>query len=57
VSFDLAAVREQVLSLNPAGRLLEVSATTGAGMDAWLRFLEQERAKKRAKTPAGVASA
>ena len=57
VPFDLAAAREQVRSLNPAGRFLEVSATTGAGMDAWLRFLEQERAKKRAKTPAGVASA
>ena len=56
VSFDFAAVRDQVHRLNPAGRFLEVSATTGAGMDVWLRFLEQERAKKRAKTPAGVTS-
>jgi hydrogenase nickel incorporation protein HypB len=57
VSFDLAAVREQVLSLNPTGALLEVSATTGAGMGAWLGLLTQKLAGKRARTPAGVASA
>ncbi len=53
VSFDLAAVRGQVRSLNPAGQFLEVSATTGAGMDAWFGFLEQKLAEKRAKAPAG----
>jgi hydrogenase nickel incorporation protein HypB len=57
VSFDLAAVREQVRSLSPTGLLVEVSATTGAGMDAWLSLLTQKRATKRVKTPAGVASA
>ncbi len=36
VPFDLTAVREQVRTLNPAGRLLEVSAFTGEGMGAWL---------------------
>jgi hydrogenase nickel incorporation protein HypB len=57
VSFDLGAAREQVLSLNPGGALLEVSATTGAGLDTWLGFLEEKRAAKRAKAPAGAASA
>src|SRR5664280_2324404 len=56
VPFDLAAAREQVRSLNPEGRLLEVSATTGAGMDAWLGLLTEKLAGKRVKTPAGVAS-
>ena len=57
VTFDLTAAREQVRSLNPAGRLLEVSATTGAGMDAWLGLLTLKLTGKRMKTPAGLASA
>jgi hydrogenase nickel incorporation protein HypB len=57
VSFNLAAVREQVRSLNPAGLLIEVSATTGAGMNAWLGLLEEKRALKRLKAPAGAAPA
>jgi hydrogenase nickel incorporation protein HypB len=57
VPFDLAAAREQVRSLNPEGRLVEVSATTGAGMDEWFGLLTQKIAAKRVKTPAGVASA
>jgi hydrogenase nickel incorporation protein HypB len=48
VTFDLAAVREQVATLAPEGRLVEVSATTGAGMDAWLSLLTDALAKKRA---------
>jgi len=48
VTFDLAAVREQVATLAPDGRLVEVSATTGAGMDAWLSLLTNALAQKRA---------
>jgi hydrogenase nickel incorporation protein HypB len=48
VTFDLAAVREQVATLAPEGCLVEVSATTGAGMDAWLSLLTDALAKKRA---------
>jgi hydrogenase nickel incorporation protein HypB len=47
VTFDLAAVREQVATLAPEGRLVEVSATTGAGMDAWLSLLTDALAQKR----------
>ena len=57
VTFDLAAAREQVRSLNPAGRLLEVSAATGAGMDAWLGLLGEKRASKRVKASVGAAPA
>ncbi len=48
VPFDLAAVREQVAALAPEGRLVEVSATSGAGMDAWIRLLTDALAQKRA---------
>jgi hydrogenase nickel incorporation protein HypB len=57
VPFDLPAVREQVATLAPDGRLVEVSATSGAGMDSWLSLLTRALAKKRAGVPAaGVAS-
>jgi hydrogenase nickel incorporation protein HypB len=55
VPFDLPAVREQVATLAPDGRLVEVSATSGAGMDAWLELLRNALAEKRAGVPAGVA--
>ncbi len=48
VPFDLAAVREQVASLAPDGTIVEVSATTGAGMDAWLSLLRTALESKRA---------
>jgi len=57
VPFDLTAAREQVRALKPDGRIVEVSATTGTGMDAWLSLLAEKLAEKRARTPAGVASA
>jgi hydrogenase nickel incorporation protein HypB len=47
VDFDLAAVREQVSSLNPSGTILEVSAKTGEGMDSWTGLLEAELERKR----------
>lgn len=40
--FDLAAMKERVLKLNPTIRIFEVSAKTGAGMDAWVAWLKQE---------------
>ena len=48
VDFDLAAVRQQIATLSPSGRLLETSAKTGAGMDGWYRLLESELSRKRA---------
>lgn len=54
VTFDLVEVHEQVATLAPEGRLVEVSATTGAGMEAWLSLLLEALAKKRA-VPATIA--
>ncbi len=48
VSFDLDAVAKQVVTLNPAVRLLRVSARTGDGMDDWCAMLETSLAAKRA---------
>jgi hydrogenase nickel incorporation protein HypB len=47
VDFDLPAVREQIATLNPSGRILETSAKTGAGMDGWYSLLEAELKAKR----------
>ncbi|MCB9914788.1 MAG: hydrogenase nickel incorporation protein HypB [Planctomycetes bacterium] len=47
VDFDLAKVREHVLSLNPAARVLELSVRTGQGLDAWCALLREGVAAKR----------
>jgi len=52
VTFDMARVREEVRSLNPAATLLELSARTGEGMDRWLALLEERLAAKTAATSA-----
>jgi hydrogenase nickel incorporation protein HypB len=48
VEFDLRAVREQVRTLRPGGTLLELSARTGEGMDAWCALLASRLAAARA---------
>jgi hydrogenase nickel incorporation protein HypB len=40
--FDMAAVQERARRLNPEIAIFEVSAKTGAGMDAWATWLHQE---------------
>ena len=47
VSFDLAAVREQLATLNPAGKVVLTSARTGEGISEWCALLEQRLADKR----------
>jgi hydrogenase nickel incorporation protein HypB len=47
VSFELAAVREQLATLNPAGRVVLTSARTGEGISEWCTLLEQRLAAKR----------
>ncbi len=48
VRFDLQAVRDQVSALNPSGRIVCLSSTTGEGMADWTGLLEGELARKRA---------
>ena len=53
VRFDLAAAREQVLTLRPGATVLEVSAQTGQGMESWCALLlERLEAKRAAAAPA-----
>ena len=40
--FDMAALRERVLSLNPRIVILEVSCKTGAGIEGWVNWLKRE---------------
>jgi hydrogenase nickel incorporation protein HypB len=40
--FDLAAVRQRVLALNPQIRIMEVSCKTGAGLAEWTNWLACE---------------
>lgn len=45
VDFDLELCSRNIREVNPKAQLFEVSAKTGAGMEAWLAFLqEQQRA-------------
>ena len=47
VSFDVAAVRGQLASLNPAGEVVLTSARTCEGIPEWCALLEQRLAAKR----------
>jgi hydrogenase nickel incorporation protein HypB len=40
--FDLAAMRERVLRLNPRIQIFEISAKTGQGVDQWAAWLSRE---------------
>ena len=50
VSFDLGRARNQILSLNPAARIVETSATTGRGMEEWCALLEERLSAKSLQT-------
>lgn len=41
---NVALLRDAVAKVAPRAELIEVSATTGQGIDAWLRWLQQRRA-------------
>ena len=44
--FDRAAACRNIEAVRPGMEVLEVSAKTGAGMEAWLRFLEARRSER-----------
>jgi hydrogenase nickel incorporation protein HypB len=48
VSFKLDLARENARSINSGIEIIEVSCTTGAGLDEWLTWLAARAAKKRA---------
>jgi hydrogenase nickel incorporation protein HypB len=43
VSFDIARAREHARSIHPGMEILEVSCTTGAGLDSWMNWLVRRR--------------
>jgi hydrogenase nickel incorporation protein HypB len=43
VEFDAALAQRNIQAVRPGMQMLEVSAKTGAGMEAWLGFLETRR--------------
>jgi hydrogenase nickel incorporation protein HypB len=47
---DLTALRETILSVQPAIRIFETSAKTGAGVPVLIEFILQQRAAKLAST-------
>ena len=48
VPFDRTVFEADVRLLNPAVPILEVSSTTGAGLDAWVEWLERGAGRPRA---------
>jgi hydrogenase nickel incorporation protein HypB len=44
VSFDMALAKENVGKVNPSVEILEISCTTGAGLDQWYAWLQHRRA-------------
>lgn len=43
LQFDVEAFKAYARQVNPRLEFVEVSATTGAGMDAWYAWLEEQR--------------
>jgi hydrogenase nickel incorporation protein HypB len=55
VGFDRAAAYRSMRGVNPAIEIIELSARTGAGVDAWIALLEQRIIAKEADpAPAAV---
>ena len=52
VGYDRAAATASIRQVNPAARILELSARTGAGMDEWFSLLE-EMIRTKSLAPAG----
>jgi hydrogenase nickel incorporation protein HypB len=46
VPFDIAEARENARKVHPEMEILEVSCTTGAGLDAWHTWLEKQLAQR-----------
>ena len=55
VSFDVAAARANARRIHPGMEIVELSCTTGEGLDAWRHWLERQRAAADAAMIAGIA--
>jgi len=57
VHFDRQAFHDQVRRLNPSVEVLEVSSSTGAGLDRWTQWLGREVTKVRRSASLGELAA
>ncbi len=53
VGYDRDAAQRSMREVNPSITILEVSAKTGTGMDAWTELLE-ERLRRKTRQPASI---
>ena len=51
VPFDIAAARENARKIHPGVEILEVSCTTGEGIEAWQSWLAERRRRVSARAP------
>ena len=56
LDFDVAETIANARKVNPSVRLLQVSARTGEGMDAWIAWLMAARGMALAGHPLGTAA-
>ena len=54
VKFNIEQAKENIRKVNPGVEILEISCTTGAGMEEWFSWLEGKRASCPASTAALV---
>jgi hydrogenase nickel incorporation protein HypB len=50
VSFDIARAREHARSIHPGMEILEVSCTTGEGLDRWMQWIKKRGDRFRAES-------
>jgi len=51
--FDVEAVRQEILAINPETEVFVVSAKTGEGLEAWYAWLKSAAQKKNASSATG----
>ena len=54
VEFDSETLRRSIESVRPGMEVFEVSAKTGDGMEAWVRYLESRRRSSMPQTSVAV---
>lgn len=56
VPFDIEAAKANARQINPGIEILEISCTTGKGMDEWRAWLEKRRSKHHANAGSAAVS-
>jgi len=54
VAFDVAAARANARRVHPGMEIVEVSCTTGEGLDSWRQWIERQRARADAEMISGI---